>query len=351
MNVDPFTGQLIHHHGVWTQTNCLAREQAIMLDIVKMVEHKGYRQSDTNRRMWTKGHRKIIVCLVDDLRSASQDYETDTPYLWDSNTLVITDNYIACPTLYEVLSVPKSFFGIYHHAGDQSWQPDRSFCFSVNRLDDRRLRLMLELAKRAHLSEGYINFNCQTEYLPDSIIPDHAQLKANFDAAFGRLSDQDAEKYQWSFNLLSGIVPYRNYDCEHEQIHVRSRCNIVVESYGSDNTVAFSEKIFRALLVPSPWTLYGGHYAVAYLESLGFDCLRDVINHNHYDQLKEIEDKAHVFIWFSLKFAREADQSWLAERCRKAAWQNQQLLNHFREQWPEDWSRWLSQLEDRLSNL
>lgn len=346
MNIDPFTKTAINRQGIWTDTDCLAREHAVLESVIALVENQGYRRSTDNHRMWVRNQHKIVICLVDDIRSASQDYETDLPYLFDRHTLVITDNYISCPTQYRVLTLPPSFFSIYAHRRRETWQPDRQYCFSVNRIDDRRFRLMLELGKRAHLADGYVNFNCQREYFRMPHAPNPADLMANFEAYHQSLSAEDADKYNSSYQMLRHLMPYRNYEIAHEDIHLKSRCNMIVESYGSDTTAAFSEKIFRALQLPVPWTLYGGHYAVAYLESLGFDCMSDIINHNHYDHLKEIEDKARIFIWFSLRLVREQDQPSLIERCQRARDHNQDLLQSMQERWSADLAQWSQRAVD-----
>lgn len=353
MNVDPYTKKIIHNQGIWTQTNCLAKERAVFERISHLVQNQGFQPSASDGRLWHKGDRSLVICLVDDVISVSKDYETDMPYLFDRNTLVITDNYISCPTLCDRMTLPRSFFGIYHHDVREDWNPDREFTFSVNRIDDRRFKLMLELALRVHLPHGYVNFNCQKDYFAHKHVPNDQELRANFLALQCNLSDQEKQKYRGSFDMLAQIMPYRNYDIDHEDIHTRSWCNFIVESYGSDTTVAFSEKIFRALLLPVPWTLYGGSYAVAYLESLGFDCMSDLINHNHYDRLKEIEDKARIYIWFSLKFMREAqqmDQQNLLSRCQTAALHNRRRLIDFQNRWSSDFQNWLNQLEHKLSS-
>lgn len=353
MNIDPFTKTPINQQGIWIESHCLDKERAVLQTVIAKIESHGYARSTGNHRLWTLGQHKVIICLVDDIRSASFDYETDLPYLFDRDTLVITDNYISCPTQYRVMTMPHSFFGIYAHGRQETWDPDRLYCFSVNRIDDRRFKLMLELGRRAHLAHGYVNFNCQTQHFDEPIVPDFPELRSNFRACHDHLSQDDRDKYQSSFNMLHDLMPYRNYEISHEQIHLRSRCNMVVESYGSDTTVAFSEKIFRALQYPVPWTAYAGHYAVAYLESLGFDCMSDVINHNHYDQLKEIEDKIRIFVWFSLKFAKESqdrDQCWLKDRCIKASENNQQLLREYQRSWASDFDSWLRTLDQYLAN-
>ena len=172
---------------------------------------------------------------------------------------------------------------------------------------------------------------------------DFAKLKNNFVEHWNNLSDEDQQIYRASFELLQDKMPLKNYDISHDEIHLRSRCNIIVESYSSDTSVAFSEKIFRALTLPVPWTVYGGYYSVAYLESLGFDCMSDLIGHNHYDRLKEIEDKVHIFVWKTLEGVREitnTDQSIIAERCSRAAAHNQTLLEKFKSTWDRDFKDW-----------
>lgn len=343
MNYDPFTKELIYQDPIWKSSQCLEREGAILDTISQRLARKGWTNVDQYRRHWTKGQEKIVLCLVDDTRSCSHDYETDMPYLFDSDTTVITDNFISCPTRYKVLKLPDSFFGIYCHEPPGEWIPDRGFCFSVNRLDDRRFLLLLEIVKRLKLDRGYINFNCQTDFVPDSTHIDFARLQQNFYDHWDHLSDDDRMKYQQCFDLVKDQMPYKNYTIAHDEIHLRSRCNIVVESYGSDTTVALSEKTFRALVLPVPWTVYAGHYAIAFLESLGFDCMSDLINHNHYDQLKEVEDKVHIFIWKSIEYMNQiirGDHEKTAQRCLQAAEHNRKLLRHFRSTWPNDFERW-----------
>lgn len=343
MNFDPFTGQPIHHGEIWDGSQCLDHEKCTIDHIAERIQALGYDPADEHKRHWIRGDHKIVLCLVDDIRSCAQDYETDMPYLFDRETTVITDNLIMCPTQFRVLNVPHSFYGIYAHPITGQWQPDRQFCFSVNRLDDRRLKIMLEIAKRMYLHRGYVNFNCQTEFVRSGTDIDPTQLRQNFLDHWQNLSDQDKSIYQSSYDLLREKMPLKNYEISHDEIHLRSWCNIVVESYSSDTTVAFSEKIFRALTLPVPWTLYGGYYSVAFLESIGFDCMSDLIEHNHYDRLKEVEDKVHIFVWMTLKSAREnmdRGQEQVGERCLRAADHNRALLDQFRKDWPSDLDQW-----------
>jgi hypothetical protein len=276
----------------------------------------------------------------------------DLPYLWDKNTTVITDNYISCPTQYRVWNLPVSFYGIYSYTPQpRVWQPERHFTFSVNRIDTRRFKLMLELAKRSHLHKGYVNFNAQRT-VGNRELETPEQLAVNFADFWKNLSPEDQECWSASFKLVAPQIPLRNHELEHDDVYTRSYVNIECETYSSDNSVALSEKIFRLLVSPSPWTAYLGQYGVAYLESLGFDCLRDIIDHNHYDRLKEVENKNNIFIWKSMRVVndmRTADLEIIKERCSRAAVHNQALLAEFKQNWAADFSVWQQQYMTQLA--
>ena len=353
MHFDPHTKTFIHQGAMWRASECLRGEHAAIDRIATCLTELGFVCDNSAQRHWRRDSQHVVVCLVDDIRSCSDDYESDVPYLWDRNTTVITDNYISCPTMYQVIVLPPSFFGIYSHApADTEWAPDRDFSFTANRIDDRRTKLILELAKRTHLDRGYVNFNCQQDHVSsaDEIHPH--KLAQNFAGHWGYIDSELQQAYQSSYNTLAPLMPIRNYDIPFDQVYTKSLMNITVESYGSDASAAFSEKIFRVMSLPVPWSLYGGRYAVAYLESLGFDCLTDVMDHTHYDALKENEDKVHLFIWKSLDTIsklKAQDQAHLRQRCAQAADANRALLAQYRRAWPGDFESWLSTLATRLA--
>jgi hypothetical protein len=166
------------------------------------------------------------------------------------------------------------------------------------------------------------------------------------------LSEHDQELWSASYRLLAPQMPLRTYDMPHDEIYTRSWINIECETYTSDNTVAFSEKIFRLLTTPALWVSYLGRYGVAYLESLGFDCMSDIVRHNHYDRLKEVESKVGVFVWFALetsKWARTRDFESTQQRAIQAAEHNQALLKSYAQQWPSDFAQWQQTYLPRLA--
>lgn len=104
---------VIHSGEIWNQSQCLAQESNINNTIYHTLQDIGFAKTD-NPRIWKRRKQTAIVCLVDDVRSCSTDYHIDLPYLFDTDTTVITDNYITCPTQYRVIKLPTSFLGIYH---------------------------------------------------------------------------------------------------------------------------------------------------------------------------------------------------------------------------------------------
>jgi hypothetical protein len=276
----------------------------------------------------------------------------ELPYLYDERTTVITDSWIGCPTMYQVWRMPGSFFGIYH--GDWNpgaWEPDRDFVFSINRMCPLRLKLMLELAKRQHLHKGYVNFNGVMRFHGDEFDPSD-DPKANFERLWQDFGEEDQQRWRASYRLLANMMPVHNYEIPHHEIFTRSWMNIECETYSGDNSAAYSEKIFRLLTTPVPWTCYTGRYGLAYLRSLGFDIVDDLLDHAHYDSLKEVEQKVGVYIWkalANLSLIKGQDQSWLRDRYQQAAQHNRNLLRNMHTQWSEDFRQWCDRYLDQLS--
>jgi hypothetical protein len=329
---------------IWKKSRCLEHEHRVNQQIFNCLQDLGYQKTD-HFRIWKKNHRTVIVCLVDDLRSCSNDYHVDLPYLFDRNTTVITDNYLTCPSIFSAILIPTNFFGIYSYIPEQtSWRPDRDFAFQINRIDPRRFKLMLDLLWRSHARVGYVNFNCE-----DRVNTKFTSAQA-FEQFLSSLGTNE-QKYLSVYERLREQVPIKNYDIAFDLVPYRSWLNIVVETYSSDTVVSVSEKIFRALVTPAPWTVYSGRYTVARLESLGFDCMSDMVDHNHYDRLKEVENKIPVFNWKSLEIVdhlKSLGEPAVQERCIRASQHNQSILSGMSQRWPEEFSNWLDTLPSQL---
>jgi hypothetical protein len=331
---------------IWKKSRCLEHEHQANLRLFDLLHSQGFEKTD-HFRIWKKNHKTVIVCLVDDIRSCSTDYHIDLPYVFDRHTTVITDNWLTCPSIFSVIQVPKSFFGIYSYTPDLiTWQPDRDFAFQINRIDPRRFKLMVDLSWRSCAHSGYINFNCEDRANPGLT---KTQAFEQFVSAMG----PGEEKYTSTYERIRTQVPIKNYDIAFDLVPYRSWLNIVVETYSSDTVVSVSEKIFRSLITPAPWTVYSGRYTVAYLESLGFDCMSDMVDHNHYDRLKEVENKIPVFNWKSLEIVnhlKSLGEAAVRERCVRASQQNQKILQKMAQAWPEEFSNWVDTLPSQLAD-
>jgi len=127
---------------------------------------------------------------------------------------------------------------------------------------------------------------------------------------------------------------------------------VVAETYSSDTTVALSEKTFRALCLPVPWMLYSGKHTVAYLNSLGFDVMLDVIEHR-YDSMIENKtaaygDKMVDFLFEGVEAVERMQAKLPQHRAKQAAATNQQRLIEMKQSWPQDFAQWWPTVVDRI---
>ena len=143
-------------------------------------------------------------------------------------------------------------------------------------------------------------------------------------------------------------MPIRNHELTVEQTQTGAYLNFVIETYAGDASVAFSEKIFRALVTPAPWAVFSAKHAVNYLKTLGFDVLDDVVDHA-YDNLTQGNTmyghgKISEFVKLNIQNYHKIthlDQNKLTTRCQTAALHNQQLLAQMQREWPGDFAQWL----------
>jgi len=343
-----------YHHiydgEIFQKSQCIWHENVMMDFFRSQLIHRGYQRQDSSSKVWRRGHQQVVVCLVDDITTCTGSTDPYIPEAWDADTVIITDNIINCPVRYKVHTLPNSFFGIYYYEPQaRSWHPDRRFNFAVNRIDLKRVSLFLEYRKRLPWEPNrdvmdYVNFNCWV-WDGDNTTPQG--LRSNFERTYDSLVQKVRDVHQITKDTDIPEMPWRNHDLDPENSMHRAWINMVIETYSSDTVIALSEKTFRALVTPVPWMLYSGRYTVTYLESLGFDCLSDVINHG-YDRITELNtmdygDKLVDWWWQASETAKDLHQLDFAEleqRCARAAKHNQEKLAQMRQRWPSDFAAW-----------
>ena len=151
---------------IFQTSQCIWHENTLLDFFRSNLISLGYQSADSNNKVWRRGNQTVVVCLVDDFTTCSENYSLSVPYLFDTNTVVITDNHVNVPTQYRVCQLPESFYGIYAHTpAVTTWQPNRRFCFAVNRMDHKRTLMFLEMRLRIQYNPDidimdYANFNC-----------------------------------------------------------------------------------------------------------------------------------------------------------------------------------------------
>ena len=336
---------VIHSGEIWLKSRCEAREEQFAEDISACLQHYNYKKITAvshSRSIWQQKNQKVVVSLVDDIWACAADRSQDTPYLFDSNTMVITDNHLNCPSVYRLRSTPLSFYGIYSYTPDNlDWAPDRDYTFAINRLDYKRMDMLLQLHRTLGIDTGYVSFNCSIggKHVPSEstrrqAFLDQAQTHA------GTTAEQNA------FVNMAHLVPLKNHTLEHDQVYTLGWLNIIIETYSSDNVISFSEKIFRCLVTPAPWVMYAGRYAIAKLRELGFDVMDDIVDHS-YDRLIEAQHKMSYFATSSKNTITSLKtQNWahIKSRAQAAAFHNQTLLEELSRIWKDNQHVWLQQL-------
>jgi hypothetical protein len=198
--------------------------------------------------------------------------------------------------------------------------PTKKLNCLMNRLSGERLMLFFELAKHGLIDNNHISFNCLNAVRDPSV---QARQQA-FDEMYHAVSWSE---YQLEFEYYQPKMPILLEVDSPDFVALDSEVTIVSETYVSDSTIAFSEKIFRAIQMPRPWLLNCSPGSVALLRDNGFDVLDDVVNHNAYDHLYNGRIEAMLGELDNIIFD--------AERCERAALHNYNRLHELNRLWPE----------------
>lgn len=342
---------------IFIKTQCMWHEHAVMELLRSMLTNLGYVPKDQSKRQWTRKNKTVIVCLADDFNVCGANL-TVKPELWfDEHTTVLTDNHITVATQYQVCQLPTSYYGVFgYQPALQTYLPRKRFCFSVNRLDTQRVLTLLELVRQSEsiedmLEKDLINFNAWSS---DNTNQDIETVQKNFALCWQKIKNQVDFDYQLLVDQLKLYMPIRNHGWSIEQCMLESWLTPVMETYSGNTTMAFSEKIFRALQTPAPWTVYSTTGAVDYLKELGFDTLSDVVDHSYNNIEQEPTQgikKIRAFVNSSIQNYEKLQRTnldLLQQRCQQAALHNQRLLAQHRQQFPQDFTHWLLQTVETL---
>lgn len=342
---------------IFQQSQCMYHEHAMVHLFSSVLMNIGYQKIPGSARAWSRGSRKVIVCLADDFGVNRDDWSLPPDQWFDTGTTIVTDNHMPFDTNYQILKLPSSYFGVFSYVpADQNWAPSQRFNFSVNRLDSQRQLILLELIKQSGGIDqvkqlDHVNFNARAQGNERTA----EDARHSFAHCWTQLNQLHGTEYADWFDQTLLHIPVRNHVLTVEQAQVSAYLNLVIETYAGDTSIAFSEKIFRALVTPAPWAMFSAKHAVNYLKTLGFDVLDDVVDHS-YDSLTQGNTmhghgKISEFIKLNMQNyqnIKNSDQPNLAVRCQTAATHNQQLLAQMQRQWPADFAQWLPKMIAKL---
>lgn len=345
------------HGEIFVKTQCMRHEHALYNLLSSMIDHLGYQQVGFLNRQWLRSQKKdfwherrqAVVSLADSFGLCG-DAAREPKQWFNKNDVVITDNHALFDPEYTICQTPISYFGIFNYVPqNQEFQPQRRFGLSVNRFDFQRQLILLELLRQSDgidkvLTQDYINFNVWGPQSNNNSISD---IHQTFVDAW-RNKTMSMPHYDLYYNQALEVVPIRNHSLAVEQAHVGAWLTLVVETYADDYVIALSEKIFRALVTPAPWTVFSAPKTVSYLKSMGFDVLDDLIDHSYDDATHTFSQKGNkkIISYITNSFAnyenlRKLPLDKLKRRCQQAAMHNQMLLNSMQKQWPSDFAAWI----------
>jgi len=339
--------QEVYQGEIFVKSQCIELENSLMDFFQRNLLMLNYQSVNNSKKIWRRDNKTVVVCLVDDISTCS-DNESNVSALFDSDTIVITDNKINVDTDYRVLKLPDSFFGIYYYKPENiKWNPVNDINLSINRIDPIRQLILMELVSCNHVDNVFKNLNINFNCFMHQQGTDQASLINNFKWVWSLNSDffGAQQKYNQHYLCLLDHIPIKNHNLTVESSMLGSFVNMIVETYSRNDIVAISEKTFRSLVYPVPWTIFSGSHTADFLKFLGFDLLDDLVDHTYNNTVYESYslDRIVDYVSQSIKLSNDLKQmskEHLISRCNNAAANNQDLLKRMRYQWPQDFAQW-----------
>ena len=288
-----------HHDKIWS-SDCFVKETAI-LKILR--SHAKHGQSI-----------RLVDCITDD----------DGP-------VIVTDNQFNTPRE-NIIDLAPEFWAIYQTAVDihADVKPTKQFNCLMNRVSGERLIMLYKLVERNMLGQGFVSFNC----LYHDRDPSVEQRQLNFTHAH---YSHVAPRWNMLNDQLRNIMPFLLEGNDPDQAAALSVVTIVVESYVSDDVIAVSEKIFRALQTPRAWLLVCSPNTVKCLRDAGFDVLDDIVDHS-YDSVIDMEQRMDRIVDQVNTVTHDH------ERCCQAVAHNRRRLHELGQAWPAKLSQVLQSM-------
>lgn len=249
------------------------------------------------------------------------------------NGPIVTDNIVNR----EHVALYPEFWGSFSYQSEYVQQrPNRLFNCFMNRACTTRQSWFYQFVRRNLLHAGAISFLLDYRKLPPGVVSKQDLYEYNFNQGYEIFATEHA--------LMRDRVPFCNFEGDLDQVIVSTCISLVIETYFDwPDTIAFSEKIFRALQLPRPIILYSMPGSVDALRKHGFDVWDDLIDHSYDRESNQIQRQIMILDQLcSLRELQYSDQQLVQFETR--AQHNRELLKTFRDRWPDKLKNTLAQL-------
>lgn len=232
---------------------------------------------------------------------------------------LVTDNivYIEHIALYPEFWGTFSYDPVYINR-----VPTKTFNCFINRVCQFRQSWFYQLVRKKLIDRGSVSFKLDYRGEPRG----RALYEMNF---------KGNEIFEYEHNLMRDQVPFCNFSGDLDQVVVDSCVSLVIETYfDRTDTIAFSEKIFRALQLPRPFLLFASPGAVSVLRNFGFDVWDNWVDHSYDSDSSAVNRQMHILNQIEIWTYKHLVHDQLEEFEQRAK-ANRRLMQQFRQNWPD----------------
>jgi hypothetical protein len=269
---------------------------------------------------------------------------------WDrlpSDQLLITNNIVHEGVLPQgqLRTLPNSVWASFYSTAmhyDAAIKPRHAYNCFINRMDPTRQSWLYQLIRRNLFDLGLVSFNMDiSRHVSLGQYLNTAQPLEIFDDQF----EKHCKIFQTEHDYIRSKIPFRNFDDSNlNNVIMQTKFSLVLETYFDDNRyITYSEKIFRCLKLPRPWLMFAMKGAVSALESMGFDVLRDVVDHS-YDSIDFCIDRQVAILDLCQHMINIEYTPALQQRLQQSAQHNQLLLDQLKQSWHNDCTNFFTNL-------
>ncbi len=271
-------------------------------------------------QIWTKSQcRELETQALRQLRHAGGNPllvdAVNTAQAWSN---LVTDNIVQL----DHIPLYPEYWGTYSYQSEYiDRAPTRLFNCFMNRICTTRQSWFYQFVRRNLLHFGNVSFLLDSRNLPRG----KELYEANYIGY---------EIFEVEHELMRDRVPFVNFDGDLDQAVIDSQLSVVIETYFDwPDTVAFSEKVFRALQLPRPILLYSMPGSVKILRDYGFELFDDVVDHSYDSEPDQIKRQVMILDQLCAWRDRTFTTQHLLDFDQRIK-HNRDLLQNFRSNWP-----------------